>query len=682
MVLAFALLLTAICTFTLLNKDAFAPNYTLTESFGSQLNYALIRMTETIPGDSPEDGEGVYYDELQGEWLTYSEWSQHYLDSSGYLYYFRKDGETSTNMNISSSAEALDYAGYDFILIKSDDRYTGYSIGTEFPNLPIDQVSRIDYGYSSQLSQYCKSSLFIAEELAGSNFEFAILVPAVEKGGLLSVLGDCIFGIDSNVAYIEWVFMRLLLAMWIIGVVLGLFFAVLSIIKHRSIGMFNQKISRLQAKLLLEIKLAMFGVLFILPFGFILSEAYWNPLQFTVAAISSQFFFLIWLACCDFKYNGSRIFTFNVISLVVKYLKNRDAMYPFQKRMMRVVRRVFIFSYLSFAFGGFIAVLGAISWEPLILLIGILFVYIGIAVLTLGFDRYRSITLSLGDLVTQTQAIRAGEFSVKPNKITSGALAELAENINCIQDGLKTAVEKQISSERMKVELVTNVSHDLKTPLTSMTNYLGLLERETLEPAYANEYVTVLSQKTKRLTALVNDLFDVSKATSGAMELLLEPLDILSLTEQTLAELEERITAAGVTIKLNPPSEKLWVMGNGQKLYRVFENIIGNAVKYSLPGTRIYIDISHGRNMTCLTVKNIANYEMDFDPNEMLERFVRADKSRTAEGSGLGLSIAKSFTELQGGKLNLSVDGDLFKVTVALCSANPPVHNDSVDSEI
>jgi len=685
MFLAFVILLAAVCVIPLFDRDALAPNYTRTDEFTFQLNYALQRMTGTVPLDAESEKDAVFYDEYNGKWLTPSEHDQWYMDSNGYQYFFRRGDKFATNMGVTSVYDACNFADspYDFALIKVDYFYRGSSMGVEFPNLPIDQISRIDYGYSSELAQYCRASLYIADELAGEDFDFVLLVPAVEKGGLLNIVAEELFGVSgyayTNHTYIYWVGMRTMLVVWCCAVLLGIFFLIMSIIKRRSIGLFCQKLARLQSKLLFEIKLALFFLLLVLPMCFFISEIDWNPFAFTITAISLQLFFLIWMAYSDFKYNGAKIFSFNIVSLIIKYLKNRDGMYPFQKRMMRIVRRTFIFSYLLIIPGCMIAFLAA-GWHMFFLfLFGLFLLYLGILILTFGFDRYRTLTLSLGELVSQTQAIRAGELGVKPNKITNGDISELAENINCIQDGLKSAVAKQTSSERMKVELITNVSHDLKTPLTSMTNYLGLLEREKLEPPEANDYVAVLSQKTKRLTSLVNDLFDVSKASSGAMELKTEPLDIVSLTEQTLAELEERITAAGVAIKLNHPAEKLWVMGDGGKLYRVFENIIGNAVKYSLAGTRIYIDISKGKNMVCMTVKNIANYEMDFDPNEMLERFVRADKSRTAEGSGLGLSIAKSFTELQGGKLNLSVDGDLFKVTVALCAAQAPASQTQPD---
>jgi len=675
MLLALLLVLTAVCTVPLLSRDALAKNYTRTNDFVATVNYALLRMMGTIPEKEETEKDAVFYDELNGTWLTGSEHDQWYLDKMGYHYFFRVGEKMVTNMGIEDAIQAshmTEADGYDYMLMMDGGCYGGFAIGMVFPAMTIEQIDRIDYSYSSELLSYCNPARYVAEEMAGEDFEFVLVLPAVEKGGLLSYIGDVLFGIDSYNSYIYWAAMRALLIVWCLVLALGLVLAVISIIKRRSIGLFNRKVAALQAKLLLEIKLALFIVLFVIPFGVIISEAYWNPWQFTLSALSLQCFFLLWMGWCDICYNRTRAFRFNLISMLIRYLKNKEDMYPSQVRMMRLVRRVFIIGGVAMMFGAFLVIVGAGAWEPAVLVFGIVFIYIGAAALCIGFDRYRTVAVEMGRLIEQTRAIRAGELNVNPNRITRGDLAELAENINCIQDGLKSAVAKQTASERMKVELITNVSHDLKTPLTSMTNYVGLLQREQLDPPEANEYVAVLAQKTERLRVLISDLFDVSKATSGAMELKLEPLDIFSLTEQTLAELEERITAAGVTVRLSHPKEKAWVMGDGRKLYRVFENIIGNAVKYSLAGTRIYIDITKGSNMTCMTVKNIANYEMNFDPNEMLERFVRADQSRTAEGSGLGLSIAKSFTELQGGKLNLTVDGDMFKVTVVLCSAQPP----------
>lgn len=189
----------------------------------------------------------------------------------------------------------------------------------------------------------------------------------------------------------------------------------------------------------------------------------------------------------------------------------------------------------------------------------------------------------------------------------------------------------------MKVELITNVSHDLKTPLTSIINYVELLKNEQLEPDYANDYVKILDQKATRLKTMVQDLFDISKANSGNISLNIEKLDLVALLEQTLAELEERIDKSSLDFKVYLPSEKIYVNADGSKLYRVFENLINNALKYALAGTRVYINLAQTDNQIFVTFKNIASYEMNFTGREIIERFKRGDETRFQRGFRPGI---------------------------------------------
>ena len=218
----------------------------------------------------------------------------------------------------------------------------------------------------------------------------------------------------------------------------------------------------------------------------------------------------------------------------------------------------------------------------------------------------------------------------------------------------------------MKTELITNVSHDLKTPLTSIINYIDLLKRENIEPEEARDYVNVLDNKAQRLKVLIEDLFEASKAASGAMELNIEKIEIVQLLKQVLGENDERINENKLNLKVNIPEEKIYIKGDGKRLYRVFENLISNVVKYSLSNTRVYIDVTKEDDDVKIVMKNIAAYELNFDVNEITERFKRADEARTSEGSGLGLAIAKSIVELHGGKFDIEIDGDLFKSIILL----------------
>ena len=246
----------------------------------------------------------------------------------------------------------------------------------------------------------------------------------------------------------------------------------------------------------------------------------------------------------------------------------------------------------------------------------------------------------------------------------------VSEDINTIGDGLTKAVEKSVRLERMKAELITNVSHDLKTPLTSIINYTDLLMQEKLVPEEANDYVKIIDQKSKKLKQLTSDLFEVSKVRSGNEELELESIDYKLLITQAEAELDSEIKKSGLEFVLNLPSEEISVIADGKKLSRVYENLITNAIKYSLKGTRVYIDMKVTDGVYRTEIKNIAGYRMDFDDEEITERFVRGDSSRTGDGSGLGLAIARSYVELMGGKFYIKTDGDLFKAVVELKADN------------
>lgn len=240
----------------------------------------------------------------------------------------------------------------------------------------------------------------------------------------------------------------------------------------------------------------------------------------------------------------------------------------------------------------------------------------------------------------------------------------LSQQIVNLSAGFKESVAKQVEAEKMQIELVANVSHDLKTPLTSIISYVDLLSKEELLPV-ARDYVKILEDKSARLKDIVSDVFDLAKATSGE-QVPMEKLDGVVLINQVLSDMSDRIEESQRSLRVNVGVEAAAITGNGQKLYRVFQNIIDNALKYSMPGTRIYLNAEMVENDFVVTVKNISEYEMDFTEQEILSRFTRGDKSRHSEGNGLGLSIAKSFTELCGGSFDVNIDGDVFKVTVRL----------------
>jgi signal transduction histidine kinase len=242
---------------------------------------------------------------------------------------------------------------------------------------------------------------------------------------------------------------------------------------------------------------------------------------------------------------------------------------------------------------------------------------------------------------------------------------DASEKLISIAGGYQKNLDEKIKSERMKIDLVTNVSHDLKTPLTSIIGYVELLSKEKNLSNEAKEYVEILSMKSERLKNIVSDVFELAKTTSGEISVEFEKLDINKLIVQTVADMEDKISESGLTVKTKLPAEPVFIHSDGKKLYRVLLNLIDNALKYSLEGTRIFIDLTVEKITAVLEIKNISGYEMNFSKEDILERFSRGDKSRSTEGSGLGLSIAQGFTIACGGSFDIKIDGDLFKVIIS-----------------
>ena len=303
---------------------------------------------------------------------------------------------------------------------------------------------------------------------------------------------------------------------------------------------------------------------------------------------------------------------------------------------------------------------GILSIFPIGILIGIILTIIYIVI-------FIKELIYLDKIIIGSKAATEGKLNCNIEEKGRGHLRELAHDINNIRDGLRKSIESEMKSENMKTELITNVSHDLKTPLTSIINYIDLLKRENIGSETAKDYINILDKKSQRLKVLIDDLFEASKATSGAMELNITKIDIVQLLKQSLGENDERFKNSNLSVKLDIPDTKIFINGDGQRLYRVFENLISNIVKYSLSNTRVYIQMYvDDENKVVIIMRNISAYELDFCANEKTNRFKRGDSSRSTEGSGLGLAIAKSIVELHGGKFNIEVDGDLFKSIIRL----------------
>ena len=275
--------------------------------------------------------------------------------------------------------------------------------------------------------------------------------------------------------------------------------------------------------------------------------------------------------------------------------------------------------------------------------------------------------VSLTQIMGTVNEISAGnlDYVLDCNKI-SVAFLGLAEDIQSIQGGLKKAVSEAVKGERMKTDLITNVSHDLKTPLTSIVNYVDLLKKEDLDNEKAYEYINILEEKSARLKQLIDDLVEASKAFSGNIVVNTEKVDFHELVMQACGEYEDKIKKAGLDIRINTTDENLLVLADGKYMLRIVENLISNVLKYSMTGSRVYINLNKNDKYGLLTVKNISAFPLDIPPEQLTERFIRGDESRTTEGSGLGLSIAQSLTNIQGGRFKVEIDGDLFKAIVEI----------------
>lgn len=275
----------------------------------------------------------------------------------------------------------------------------------------------------------------------------------------------------------------------------------------------------------------------------------------------------------------------------------------------------------------------------------------------------RELKEQYGRMLDVTGAMAQGQLDVEMGG-DLGIFAPLGEELRKVQKGFRHAVDAEVKSEKLKTELITNVSHDLKTPLTAIITYANLLKNEDLPPEERQAYVHTLEYKSQRLKVLIEDLFDVSRASSGNIELHPARVDLCALIQQVEMELESEIMQSGIEFRHTFPPHPVWLMLDGEKTSRIFDNLIVNAVKHGLAGTRAYISIVEYEERVSVQIKNISREALDFGEADITERFVRGDSSRSTEGSGLGLAIARSFSEVQGGSLQIATDGDLFKCTV------------------
>lgn len=322
--------------------------------------------------------------------------------------------------------------------------------------------------------------------------------------------------------------------------------------------------------------------------------------------------------------------------------------------------KIFVLLTIVFGLGGGAAV---VLIEPrMILIYAPLSLIIGLPIMILILRRAGY----FNRIVRHAEELAHGNLEPDLPVMGKSVLANLAQNINALKYGVKTSKREQAKSERLKTELITNVSHDLRTPLTSIINYTELLKKSDLPAEDRDAYIQIIDRKSKRLKVLIDDLFEASKMASGNIELSKEKVDLVQLLQQALAEHDERIGESSLQFRVIKPDTPVYAVVDGQKIWRVFDNLIGNILKYALENTRVYISIKEFQGEAVITFKNVTKYELGENTDELFERFKRGDVSRHTEGSGLGLAIAKSIIDLHGGSLDIEVDGDLFKVTVSV----------------
>ncbi len=341
-------------------------------------------------------------------------------------------------------------------------------------------------------------------------------------------------------------------------------------------------------------------------------------------------------------------YLYNKSKLAYNYLINFDLKDTNNKKLVIIL----IINY-------FVVVIMCIMWW-----LGVFFaIAYTIGLFVIIKKNYDKIQNEYKELLNITEEMSNGNLNISLDK-DLGVFNSIKSNLLDIKSGFKKAVDKEVKSEKMKTELISNVSHDLKTPLTSIITYTDLLKDENLGKEKQQEYIEILDKKSQRLKVLIEDLFEVSRANSGNINLNLVDVDVVSLIKQTIFELDDKIKEKSLIIKTNMPDDKVILKLDSQRTFRVFENLIINITKYSLENSRVYIDVFNNFDSVSISFKNISKDEINFTVDEIEERFVRGDKSRTTEGSGLGLSIAKSFVTLQNGTFEIVLDGDLFKVLI------------------
>ena len=564
----------------------------------------------------------------------------------------------------------------------------------------------------------------------GDSAKDAVVFIAAAKEPQLYLVGDYAgYGVDEyggSLYYMKLQRTALYQAFQQIGscLIASVILLALAALLHKNKRLAEQKIAAVSGKIFLELKIFIFLFgLFLLAgkSADVLSEAFWKisngfssqfcwsgDITYEVSRMLkaggylAAFYWLIYLAVLDWKGNRKA-----QKKPLISLLRTKDFKYPIQKRLVRRQRIALLIEIAILFMAGTAASVmcllhetasvyveyeawewaysgeygGCFGFDRVVVVIAVVALAVLLAFMMIDIctlRRNRRLAEDIGALADQIRAVREGNLTTDLQLSEDTDLQEAAQNLNEIQKGMEAALREQVKSERMKVDLVTNVSHDIKTPLTSIVSYVELLRQEQDLPEHVKEFIQILGEKSERLRNIVQDVFEVSKATAGQLPMKMEILDMGKLLRQTLADMNGQIVQSSFTMKVVIPETPVPVLADGQRLYRVFQNLLQNALYYSLEGSRIFLTLTEEGGLVIVRMKNTSSVELT-DSKDFTERFVRGDESRTDGGSGLGLSIAKSFTQACGGDLTVETDADLFTVTVSFRKAEavPSVEEES-----
>ncbi|MBQ7359962.1 MAG: GHKL domain-containing protein [Lachnospiraceae bacterium] len=453
-------------------------------------------------------------------------------------------------------------------------------------------------------------------------------------------------------------------------------FGLLSLISIRYGKAAKTEYASVSKKIWLEVKvllaLAMVFVWYINRLGFVLAPLYERAsltlymwLYFPIGCVV----YLLWI---DLQFGKAQVFLNSILVKFVLNIREYVRSLSWQRKVLNLfwitlisglgllIYSLFMYAVAIELDGAYYT--GARMHAEMSFMVACFAAIVGV-ILLLGSIRMHKFAKDCNAITTKIAELKNGETSAPLKLHKRSTLSQTANDLNELENGIEAAVEQRNRSNKMRVELITNVSHDLKTPLTSIINYADLLCEEEL-PEPASEYAKALSAKAYRLKNMVQDVFDLSKATTGNLPVEKQRLDLVKLIRQTLADMDEKISESSLSFKLAISEEPLMIEADGDKLYRVFQNLFVNALQYSLDYSRVHIQLSTQDGFAVAKVKNTSKGELDFDTSEIIERFVRSDASRTTEGSGLGLSIVQSFTESCDGTFTIETDADMFTACV------------------